>query len=220
MPARDALDRRLDREPGQVAHRADRGHARDRVVGERPGEGDRAGEPIADEHRAAAHAGDHAALLEPLTGQSSEDEAGVGMHVAHDAEDLDVEAHRLGAGEHGEAVALGAALDRVDRELGRVLGRGGFVVAAGFGCRGRRGGRRRPLARGRRRRSPGSRTHRGGGTGSLDGGSSPVASRCVGCAWDPAVDRVGNVPRVEPESRRPPIVPGSTEAHRATFRRR
>ena len=59
--------------------------------------------------------GDHAALLEPLTREPGEDEAGVGMHVAHDAEDLDVEAHRLGAGEDRETVALGAALDGVDR---------------------------------------------------------------------------------------------------------
>ncbi len=155
-----ALDRRLSREPGQVAHRADRGHPRDRVVGERPREGDGAGEPIADEHRAAAHAGDHAALLEPLTGQSSQDEAGVGMHVAHDAEDLDVEAHRFGAGEDREAVALGAALDGVDRQLRRVLGRGGLRCRRWVRMPAQGRGAPRPRARGRRRRSPASRTHR------------------------------------------------------------
>ena len=126
-------------------------------------------------------------------------------------EDLDVEALRLGAGEDREAVALGAALDGVERqELGR-------------GCRRAAARRGRP-ARGRRRRcssaGAGATDERGTGLARCES-SSPARLQVRRVAVvDRAVDRVGSVPRAGPESRRLPIVPGSTAALRAAFRRR
>ena len=113
----------------------DRRDPRDRLVGERPTERHRAGEPAVEKHRAAAHAPGHAALLQPLAGQAGQDVAHVRADVAHDADHLDVEALGLGAGEDRQAVAALPALDLGERDRGQrarrdARGRGGAVQGA------------------------------------------------------------------------------------------
>ena len=128
---RRELDRRRRRHRhhalrrGQVAHGGDRRDAGDGVMGERPTERHRAGQPAVEEDRAAAHAGGDAAALQPLAGQPRQDVARLRAEIAHDAHHLDLEALRLAAREDRQAVALLAGLDLVDadgRELARPAG--------------------------------------------------------------------------------------------------
>src|SRR6185312_3903526 len=99
-----------------------------------------------DEHRAAGHARGDATLLQPLAGEPGQDVADVGAQVAHDADDLDLEALGLGAGEDGQPVTPLPLLhfrERNRRLCTREHGCGEGRVRLGRGRRGRgRPGRR------------------------------------------------------------------------------
>src|SRR5258706_430768 len=80
------------KERGGGDHVGDGGDPADRLLGEREAVRHRAEQLAVDEHRAAAHAGDHAGLFERAALEARENQALAGSeHVLEDAEYLDLE---------------------------------------------------------------------------------------------------------------------------------
>ena len=92
-------------------HGLDRRDAGDRILGEVPAVGERAGEASFDVDGRARHAGDDAGVDEARVVGLHEDDVLLGQEVVQHADDADVEALGLEALEDGEAVALHAGAD-------------------------------------------------------------------------------------------------------------
>ena len=96
---------------GQPTHLLDRTDPGDGLTREAPGAGHGADQRAVDVHRAAAHALQHAGLLEAGPGKTREDGVAGRTPALHHAQDLDLEALAFGARQHGDTVAAVATFD-------------------------------------------------------------------------------------------------------------
>jgi hypothetical protein len=106
----------IDRTGDLGKHVLDRGDACDRLLTERPAVGIGADHLAIDVDRAAAHPPDRDRLLEDRVLGPDQDEILVRAELVQHVDDLDLEALRRHAAEHGHAVATHAGPDLRDRQ--------------------------------------------------------------------------------------------------------
>ena len=78
------------------------------IILKRPTIRERANEFAVDVDRASAHAGDDLVLLQVRAAHADENHVLFGQRIVQDADDLDLEALRLGPFEHRQAIAFHA----------------------------------------------------------------------------------------------------------------